>query len=103
MVRSRRGPDADMLVYDPEDLPSDDDEYDPDYSEGESTIAADDLPPSMGRDRAQWIEDNVEAVEDLYRVFKEAGRELWGQAFYQTGDVTTFAKFVYKYTTPGAA
>ena len=81
------------------DLPSDD-EYDPDYTEDESE---DDLPHTMGRDRAQWVVDNSEAVEELYRAFKITGQALFGGAFFQCGTVTDFAHLVYKYTSPGAS
>jgi len=85
------------MHIDPEDLPSDD-ELDPDYSEGESD--ADSLPWTMGADRAEWIRNNVEAVEELYTVFKGIGDKLFGPAFFQTGNVTDFGKFIYRHTTP---
>tara|TARA_B110000977_G_C11089616_1_gene496173 strand:- start:2773 stop:3087 length:315 start_codon:yes stop_codon:yes gene_type:complete len=100
MVRSHRGPDAQLMDTDPCDLPSDDDDYDPDYTEGESS--EDDLPHTMGRDRAAWVEEHVEAIEDVFRAFKEAGQQVFGRAFFQAGNVTDFAKFVYKHTMPGA-
>jgi len=81
------------------DLPSDD-EYDPDYTEGESS--EDDLPKTMGRDRAHWVEENQAAIEELYRSFQEVGRDLFGNAFHQTGNITAFSHYVYRYTTPGA-
>ena len=79
------------------DLPNDDSD-DPDYRE--SSADEDDLPPSMGRDRAQWVVDNLEAIEELLHVFRDAGRELFGEAFFQMGDSTRFAHFVYSTTTP---
>ena len=78
-----------------------DDEFDPDYTEGE-TSEEDDLPQTMGRDRAMWVEDNVGAIEELYRNFLETGRKIFGDAFHQTGNVTAFSHYVYKHTTPGA-
>ena len=81
-----------------EGLQDSDDDYDPDYVEDDSS--EDDLPPTRGRDRAQWVVDNQEAVEELYRAFQEVGRQLFGEAFFQIGDVTKFAHFIYTHTTP---
>ena len=78
---------------------SDDDDYDPDYRETDSED--DELPMSMQRDRAQWIVDNQEALEDLYRDFKEKGRYVLGASFLQTGNITSFCNFIYRFTTPG--
>ena len=83
------------------DLP-DDFSDDPDYREDSADEEDDELPPSMARDRAQWVVDNQDAVEELYRAFKEAGVTLFGGAFFQCGNITPFAHFVYKYTMPGA-
>lgn len=75
------------------------DEFDPDYVEESDE---DDLPQSIGRDRAQWVVDNTDALEDLYRAVKEYGQRVFGGAFLQTGNITAFSHFVYKYTSPGA-
>ena len=93
-----------QVEYGPNDLPEDwsSDECDPDYRES-SADEDDELPRSMARDRAQWVVDNQEAIEEVYRLFKENGMQAFGRAFYQTGNVTAFAHFVYRYTTPGAA
>ena len=88
-------------LMDARELP-DDDDSDPDYREG-SADEDDDLPPSMARDRADWVVANVEAVEELYKCFKEVGEQLFGAAFFQCGNITPFAHFVYKHTQPGAA
>jgi hypothetical protein len=83
------------------DLPNDwSDEYDPDYSEGEDSD--DSLPATMGRDRAQWTVDNYGAIEELYRDFLVIGKQLFGNAFHQCGNVTAFSRYIYKHTTPGA-
>ena len=79
-----------------------DDSDDPDYRESSADDSADDLPPSMARDRAQWVVDNREAVAELYRAFKESGQALFGAAFFQCGSITEFSHLVYKYTMPGA-
>lgn len=76
-----------------------DDDFDPDYSEG-SDSSVDDLPKTMYRDRAGWIEQNVEDLEFMYREFLVVGRAQFGNAFFQTGSITTFANFVYKHSTP---
>ena len=81
-------------------LDASDDDYDPDYDEEESAGSDDEIPKTMGRDRAKWIEDNVEDIEWLYRKLLEDGRSVMGQAFLQTGSITSFAKYLYKNTTP---
>jgi len=89
-------------LYNPNDLMSDvSSECDPDYRES-SADEDDELPESMARDRAQWVCDNQEAIEELYHIMKESGVKLFGEAFLQCGGVTAFAHFVYKHTTPGA-
>ncbi len=82
------------------DLPSDD-EYGPDYTEGESD-SEDDLPATMGRDRAMFLSDNQEALAELFHLFLTTGRQLFGNAFHQTGNMTAFCHYVYRHTTPGA-
>lgn len=78
-----------------------DDEYDPDYRESDSESPdEDDLPKTMQRDRAQWIVDNTDDLEYMFRQFLDHGRSIMGNAFFQTGNITTFANFVYRYTTP---
>ena len=82
-------------------LPNDysDDDYDPDYRESSEDDEAD-LPKSMHRDRARWIEDNVEDIEWLYRKLLQDGRSVMGNAFLQTATINTFAYFLYRNTTP---
>ena len=100
MVRSQRGPDAQMLDIDLADLPSDD-EDDPDYTEGE-TSDEDDLPRRFLRDRAHWIEQHTPELEELYRIFRNTGHECFGNAFFQCGTINKFSNLIYKYTMPGA-
>jgi hypothetical protein len=76
-----------------------DDEYDPDYRES-SEDEDDELPKSMHRDRARWIEDNVEDIAFLYRKVLEDGRSLFGHAFLQNASINAFANFLYRNTTP---
>lgn len=76
-----------------------DSDDDPDYVESESEES--DIPPSMGRDRARWVEDNVEAIQELYVHFRETGVQIFGEAFFQLGNITSFSHFIYKFTTPG--
>ena len=82
--------------------PSDDSEDDPDYREDSDEGDEDDLPRSMGRDRAQWMIDNREALAEVYRVLKGTGTQVFGAAFLQQSSLNAFGNFVYKYTTPGA-
>ena len=77
------------------------DEFDPDYRESEDE-EEEELPRTMQRDRAQWVVDNTDDLEWLYRNYLELGRSLFGHAFFQQGNVTDFAHFVYKHTTPMA-
>ena len=93
---------TDDTLLDPNDLPDDwTDDDDPDYRE-DSADEDDEIPASMARDRAEWVMDNQEAIEELYHHFKECGRQLFGDAVVQCGNVTRFAHFVYKQTMPGA-
>ena len=77
-----------------------DDEFDPDYRESSEDETADDVPLTMQRDRARWIEDNVEDIEWLYRKLLEDGRSVMGRVFLQTATINTFANFLYRNTTP---
>jgi hypothetical protein len=84
-------------------MPSDDSD-DPDYREDSFSSSGDDeLPKTLGRDRARWVEDNVEVIQEIYKLFKDNGRAVFGNAFFQCGDITSFAHFCYKHTTPGAS
>ena len=76
-----------------------DDEFDPDYRE-DSEESDDEVPKTMQRDRARWIEDNVEDVEYLYRNLLESGRSIMGDVFLQTCTINAFANFLYRNTTP---
>ena len=99
MPSTRKAP----LQFDGSELPSDD-EDDPDYRESSADDDDDDdLPKTLARDRAQWTVDYHEDISELYQSFKEVGGLLFGRAFFQTGDITKFAHFCYKYTQPGAA
>ena len=75
-----------------------DDDDDPDYRE--ESGEEEEIPNTMHRDRAQWIVDNTEDLEWLYRKLKEDGKSTMGRAFLQTCTITNFANFVYRYTTP---
>lgn len=77
-----------------------DDEYDPDYRESSEDETTDDVPKNMQRDRARWIEDNVDDIEWLYRKLLEDGRSVMGNAFLQTATINQFAYFLYRNTTP---
>ena len=77
-----------------------DDEFDADYRESSEEEDDDELPKSMHRDRAAWIEENMDDLAWLYRSLLENGRAQFGQGFLQTGSINTFANFVYRNTTP---
>jgi hypothetical protein len=85
-------------MYEASDLPSDDD-FDPDYLE--ESADDDELPPTLGRDRADWVVEYTDALEELYGAFLDTGRQLFGNAFFQTGGITEFSHFCYRYTQPG--
>ena len=80
----------------------DDDSYDPDYRESSDDDNEDEIPRSMARDRARWIEENVDEIAVVFNAMKQSGKELFGGAFMQTGTINNFANFCYKYTMPGA-
>ena len=74
---------------------------DPDYREdSEVEEDLDEIPRSMQRDRAQWIVDNTEDLEWLYRKLREDGRSLMGESLLQTCTINNFANFIYRFTTP---
>ena len=75
------------------------DDFDPDYRES-SDDDDDEVPNTMQRDRAHWIEQNVEDIEWLYRKLLEDGRSVMGDVFLQTATINTFANFLYRNTTP---
>jgi len=77
-----------------------DDDFDPDYREDSEDDAVDDIPKNMQRDRARWVESNVEDIEWLYRKLLEDGRSIMGRAFLQTCTINHFAYFLYRHTTP---
>lgn len=85
--------------YDTDPVLLSDSEDDPSYHE--STSEEEDCPQNMRRDRAQWVVDNVEVVEELFRAFKADGRGVFGEAFFQLGSAADFAHFIYRYTMPG--
>lgn len=78
----------------------DDSDLDPDYRE--SSADEDDDLPTCAQDRADWIVQNYDAIAELYQIYRQAGQQLFGNAFFQLGDITAFAHFTYNYTTPGA-
>lgn len=75
-----------------------DDDFDPDYRE--SSEEEEELPKSMHRDRAHWIETNVEDIEWLYRKLLEDGRSIMGNSFMQSATINSFAYYLYAHTTP---
>ena len=79
-----------------------DDDMDPDYRESsEEDSAESDIPRSMKRDRAHWIVEHQDALSELFQCFRNSGRVLFGNAFYQVGTLNQFCNFVYKYSMPG--
>ncbi len=95
---------GDSRYHEEWDMPGSPSDDDPDYREdsaGEED--EDELPKTMGRDRARWLEDNLDAVSEIYRNFKRDGNLCFGRSFFQCGDITKFAHFCYKYTALGAA
>lgn len=77
---------------------------DMDYREdSEEESSESDIPQSMQRDRAQWVVENYDELVEIYEVFKKVGVLTFGSAFFQSGGIDRFAKFCYKYTSPGGA
>lgn len=84
-------------------IDDEDDALDPDYREdSEDEDDEDELPMTMARDRARWIEENVDEMQELFKVVKATGVKLFGNAFMQACTINNFANFCYKYTMPGA-
>ena len=54
---------------------------------------------------AAWseaAETKRDEIEELYGVYLEAGKMLFGGAFHQLGDINHFRRFVFKYMQVGA-
>ena len=60
------------------------------------------VPKHLHRDEKLWIRQYQEELDELYHVFLDTGRVIFGNAFHQTGTPREFAKFVFKYMQPGA-
>ena len=45
-----------------------------------------------------WHNAHYEAIVELWAVYKETGRKLFGNAFEQLGNLNKFSYFVYKNT-----
>ena len=45
-----------------------------------------------------WVVEHYDALEELYRVFQSAGRQLFGNAFFQLAHFGDFTAFVRKTT-----
>ena len=74
------------------------------WEEGEEeSDEYEDVPRTMQRDRAQWVVENYDELVEIYEVFKKVGVLTFGSAFFQSGGIDKFAKFCYKYTSPGGA
>ena len=81
----------------------DEDDMDPDYREdSETDDDEDDIPRTMQRDRARWVEENVEVLQELYKSYRDTGKKLFGESFAQGMSINKFSNFCYKYTMPGA-
>ncbi len=76
------------------------DSGDPDYRES-SDEEDEDVEPRFHRMRADWIVEYNDALEEGYRMFKEVGQRLFGNAFFQLGTINDYCKLVFKYTHPG--
>lgn len=50
----------------------------------------------------QWDLQYRDEIEELYGVYIEAGKMLFGGAFHQLGDINHFRRFVFKYMQVGA-
>lgn len=45
--------------------------------------------------KERWIEENYEALQELYTIFKEAGKKLFGSGFHQYGNFGEFITLTY--------
>ena len=60
------------------------------------------IPNTLKQTRSQWIEEHYDAIEELFHFYMHSGRAYFGNSFFQCGDLSHFADFVFKYTQPGA-
>ena len=47
---------------------------------------------------AKWVDDNYDALHELFISFKEHGRCVFGASFHQGGNFSNFTYYVYKNT-----
>lgn len=62
-------------------------------SEDEETLPSDPL--------TKWTMQNYDVIEEVYRMFRANGTQVFGAAFYQHGGFHNFAAFMYQYTHVG--
>ena len=56
-------------------------------------------PPMLVKDKSRrlrrWVDENYDALQELYDVFKRTGEQLFGRVHYQNGGFHTFARHVF--------
>lgn len=53
-------------------------------------------------DWRRWGKDNMDALQELYEVYRRCGIGLFGKAFDQCGNYARFVEYVYSTLQPGA-
>lgn len=48
--------------------------------------------------RRRWLDEHYDVLQQMYAMFLEVGRVVFGNAFMQFGGFHDFVKFVYEYT-----
>jgi hypothetical protein len=56
--------------------------------------------PPNPRTFDEWVQVHYDELVGMYTAFKENGTIIFGGAFFQFGDLGTFAYFVYTYMQP---
>jgi hypothetical protein len=73
-----------------------------DGAEEEETPHDEHLERHVIRTFRDWSYEHHDVLEQLYFTFKDSGRSVFGNSFWQLGTYYDFVKVLFKYTQPGA-
>ena len=76
-----------------------DDRYQQGYDSSDPSMS-DDESPIFTYTKDQWIDMYMHELQMLYRWYREAGAQLFGNAFHQHGSLADFVDYVYLHMQP---
>ena len=80
--------------------PTQQNDLDSESSDDDCTIPY--TKPHLKLTYKQWYVENIDAIEEMYAIYNEVGKQIFGSAFNQLGDLTLFANYVFSTMQPGA-